>query len=57
MSYEETAPIEALEESARCSIVEAQLRRRLGVSELATCAPDKRLDVIYDPGLDLVWGQ
>ena len=37
------------------SATERQLRR-LVVPEPAAYAPDKRLDVIYEPDLDLLWG-
>ena len=37
------------------STTERQLRR-LVVREPAAYAPDKRLDVIHEPDLDLLWG-
>ncbi len=37
------------------SAFERQLRRLI-VPEPAAYAPDKRLDVIQDPELDLLWG-
>lgn len=37
------------------SATERQLRR-LVVPEPAAYAPDKRLDVIHEPDLDLLWG-
>lgn len=36
------------------SATERQLRRRV-VREPAAYAPDKRLDVIHEPDLDLLW--
>jgi hypothetical protein len=40
---------------AQHSATERQLRR-LVVPEPAAYAPDKRLDVIHEPDLDLLWG-
>lgn len=39
---------------AQTSATERQLRR-LVVPEPAAYAPDKRLDVIHEPDLDLLW--
>jgi hypothetical protein len=51
MNYDDTDPID----DAPTSATERQLRR-LVVPEPAAYAPDKRLDVIYEPDLDLLWG-
>lgn len=37
------------------SVTERQLRR-LVVPEPAAYAPEKRLDIIHEPNLDLLWG-
>jgi hypothetical protein len=42
-------------DDAQPSTTERQLRR-LVVPEPAAYAPDKRLDVIHEPDLDLLWG-
>ena len=47
MSYEDT-PVQH-------STIERQLRRLI-VPEPAAHAVDKRLDVIHEPDLDLLWG-
>ena len=41
--------------SVQHSATERQLRR-LVVPELAAYSADKRLDVIHEPDLDLLWG-
>jgi hypothetical protein len=41
--------------TAQLSVTERQLRR-LVVPEPAAYAPNKRLDVIHEPDLDLLWG-
>ena len=51
MNYDDPDPIDDLQLSA----TERQLRR-LVVPEPADYAPDKRLDVIREPDLDLLWG-
>ena len=51
MNYDETGPIDQAQPSA----TERQLRR-LVVPEPAAYAADKRLDVIHEPDLDLLWG-
>jgi hypothetical protein len=51
MTYDDTAPID----QAQSSATERQLRR-LMVPEPAAYAPDKRLDIIHDPDLELLWG-
>lgn len=55
MNYDETSPIDPLDAAAQPSATERQLRR-LVVPEPADYAPAKRLDVIYDPDLELLWG-
>ena len=55
MNYDETGPIDPLGAAAQPSATERQLRR-LVVPEPAAYAPDKRLDVIHDPDLELLWG-
>jgi hypothetical protein len=55
MNYDETGPIDALDAAAQPSATERQLRR-LVVPGPAAYAPDKRLDVIHDPDLELLWG-
>lgn len=55
MNYDETGPIDPLDAAAQPSATERQLRR-LVVPEPAAYAPDKRLDVIHDPDLELLWG-
>ncbi|MDP3968070.1 MAG: hypothetical protein Q8Q02_07290 [Nocardioides sp.] len=52
MTYDEIDPIDRAQPSA----TERQLRR-LVVPEPAAYAPDKRLDVIHDPDLKLLWGE
>lgn len=54
MSYDETGPIDPLDAAAQPSATERQLRR-LVVPEPAAYAPGKRLDVIHDPDLELLW--
>jgi|GEM_PF-855475 len=54
MTYDDTDPIDQTER-AQPSATERQLRR-LVVPEPAAYAPDKRLDVIHDPDLELLWG-
>ena len=51
MNYDDTDPID----DAQTSATERQLRRLL-VPEPAAYAPDKRLDVIHEPDLDLLCG-
>lgn len=51
MNYDDTDPID----DAQASATERHLRR-LVVPEPAAYAPDKRLDVIHEPDLDLLWG-
>lgn len=51
MNYDDTDPIYQLQPST----TERQLRR-LVVPEPAAYDPDKRLDVIHDPDLELLWG-
>ena len=51
MNYDDTDPIAHPQPSA----TERQLRR-LVVPKPAAYAPDKRLDVIHDPDLELLWG-
>lgn len=41
--------------AAQPSAIERQLRR-LVVPEPAAYAPNKRLDVMHEPDLDLLWG-
>jgi len=48
MNHDDDAPVQH-------SATERQLRR-LVVPEPADYAPDKRLDVIREPDLDLLWG-
>ena len=50
MNHDDTDPI-----ARQHSATERQLRR-LVVPEPAAYAPDKRLDVIHEPDLDLLWG-
>lgn len=51
MNHDDTDPID----EAQPSVTERQLRR-LVVPEPAAYASDKRLDVIHEPDLDLLWG-
>jgi hypothetical protein len=52
MNYDDdTAPIDEVQPSA----TERQLRR-LVVPEPAAYEPSKRLDVIHEPDLELLWG-
>ncbi len=51
MNDDDTAPLDQTHPSA----TERQLRR-LVVPEPAAHAPDKRLDVIHEPDLYLLWG-
>ena len=51
MNYDDTDPID----DAQPSPSGRQLRR-LVVPEPEAYAPDKRLDVIHEPDLDLLWG-
>jgi hypothetical protein len=51
MNNDDTDPID----DAQPSATERQLRR-LVVPVPAAYAPDKRLDVIHEPDLDLLWG-
>ena len=53
MTYEDADPID--QPLPQPSATERQLRR-LVVPKPAACAPDKRLDVIHEPDLDLLWG-
>ncbi|MDP3890110.1 hypothetical protein [Nocardioides sp.] len=48
MNYDDDTPVQhsATERQLRCSVV----------PELAAYAPDKRLEVIYEPDLDLLRG-
>lgn len=55
MNDDDTAPLDPLDAAAQPSATERQLRR-LMVPEPAAYAPDKRLDVIHEPDLDLLWG-
>ena len=48
MNHDDNTPV-------RASVTERQLRR-LVVPEPAAYAADKRLDVIHEPDLDLLWG-
>lgn len=50
MNYDDTNPIDQAQPSA----TERQLRR-LVVPEPMAYAPDKRLDMIPEPDLDLLW--
>jgi len=50
-----TNPIDPLDDAAQPSATERQLRR-LVVPGPAAYVPDKRLDVIHDPDLELLWG-
>jgi len=51
MNYDDPDPIDDVQPSA----TERQLQR-LVVPEPAAYAPDKRLAVIHEPDLDLLWG-
>ncbi|GGD10692.1 hypothetical protein [Nocardioides daphniae] len=51
MNHDDTDPIDQAQPSA----IERQLRRLVG-PEPAAYAPDKRLDVIHEPDLELLWG-
>ena len=51
MNHDDTDSIDQAQPSA----TERQLRR-LVVPEPAAYAPDKRLDVIHEPDLELLWG-
>lgn len=51
MNHDDTDPIAQAQPSA----TERQLRR-LVVPEPAAYAQDKRLDVIHEPDLELLWG-
>lgn len=53
MNYNGDTP--AVGEPAQFSATERQLRRMV-VPEPAAYAPDKRLDAIHEPDLDLLWG-
>ena len=58
MNYDDADPSDLGDRwaaAAQPSATERQLRR-LVVPEPADFAPDKRLDVIHDPDLDLLWG-
>lgn len=54
MNYDDTDLIDQID-ATQLSATERQLRR-LVVPEPTAYAPDKRLDVIHDPDLDLLWG-
>ena len=51
MNHDDTDPIDQPEHSAT-----ERHMRRLMVPEPAAYAPNKRLDVIHDPDLALLWG-
>ena len=55
MAYDDTGPINHADVAAQPSVTERQLRR-LVVPKPAAYAGDKRLDVIHDPDLELLWG-
>jgi hypothetical protein len=55
MNHDDTQPFDPMDQAAQSSTTERQLRR-LVVPEPAAHAPDKRIDVIPEPDLKLLWG-